>query len=64
MTPGDIFVGIVLIAAVALLYWVVNDSQKKGAEWGGKLCGGCPRYCQQGRTCKGEPKHLPEEDKK
>lgn len=42
MALRDIVIGVVLIAAVAGLWWLARDSRKKGAKLVGKMCGGCP----------------------
>lgn len=50
MALRDIVIGIVLIAAVASLWWLVRDSRKKGAKFCGKMCGGCPHPCHSDGT--------------
>lgn len=42
MALREIAIGIVLVAAVAGLWWLVRDSRKKGATFCGRMCGGCP----------------------
>lgn len=56
MTPVDWAVMIAVLALIGGAYWLIEDSRKKGAKAGGKLCGGCPHYCRMGRNCDGTPK--------
>lgn len=54
--PGRLAVMIAVLALIGGAYWLIEDSRKKGAKAGGKLCGGCPHYCRMGRNCDGTPK--------
>lgn len=56
MTLSDwlALIGVALLIGAA--FWLINDSRKKGAALGGKMCGGCPHYCQMERNCDGTPK--------
>ena len=56
MTATDWLLLLLVIVIIGAAYWLVNDSRKKGAAVGGKLCGGCPHYCQMNRNCDGTVK--------
>ncbi len=56
MSITDWILLIVVAAIIGGAFWVVNDTRKRGANVGGKLCGGCPHYCQMNRNCDGTPK--------
>ncbi|MDD7026202.1 MAG: hypothetical protein PUI46_03805 [Lachnospiraceae bacterium] len=56
MTTTDWFILILVVIIIGAAFWLVNDTRKRGANVGGKLCGGCPHYCQMNRNCDGTPK--------
>ena len=56
MTTTDWFILILVVIIIGAAFWLVNDTRKRGANVGGKLCGGCPHYCQMSRNWDGTPK--------
>lgn len=56
---------IIMIAVFAVIggaYWLIDDSRRRGMRVGGKMCGGCPHYCQTNRNCDGTPKAAADTD--
>lgn len=57
MTLLEWIIMIVVFAVIGGAYWVIDDSRRRGMRVGGKMCGGCPHYCQTNRNCDGTPKN-------
>lgn len=53
-SASDIIIGVAVVAAVGALYWLINDSRRKGVRVCGKACGGCPHPCHTDGTPKTE----------
>lgn len=57
MTLLEWIIMIAVFAVIGGAYWVIDDSRRRGMRVGGKMCGGCPHYCQTNRNCDGTPKN-------